>query len=343
MFMCDPFGRSDTASLINYGRNDIYETNYTLFFDVQPIDLAIHASTFELVKQRSADIQNRNLKQVGTIITSEKNSTQVDEICNLYGWQSRYYFFWGWAALDWYRGYDKTFLIKPPNERTIKKTFLMPNRILGGTRRHRLLLLYHIFKFNMTNNWISCPEICPGENVTVHSMASQLKFIYPDIEEVYAKQKFPIEFPNESGAPMHSCWLSLFNESEESLLYLVTETVGEGCRLHLTEKSFKPICLRMPFIIAGTCGSLQHLRSYGFKTFNTLWDESYDDETDDVIRMEKIANLLYSLDQLSIEEKQNLFNMAQDICEYNYKHFYNGGFEKILWEELINMLESINV
>jgi hypothetical protein len=97
----------------------------------------------------------------------------------------------------------------------------------------------------------------------------------------------------------------------------------------------------MPFIIVGTCGSLRHLRSYGFKTFSNLWDESYDDEKDDVIRLERIASLLRSLDELSVEGKQELFNAAQEIIEYNYKHFYNGGFEKALETELIAMLESI--
>jgi hypothetical protein len=45
----------------------------------------------------------------------------------------------------------------------------------------------------------------------------------------------------------------------------------------------------MPFVIVGTQGSLKYLRSYGFKTFGDLWDESYDDEPDDSKRIEKIA------------------------------------------------------
>ena len=55
---------------------------------------------------------------------------------------------------------------------------------------------------------------------------------------------------------MQSNQLSLFEQSAESLLYLVTETVASGRRQHLTEKTFKPICLQMPFIIVGCAGSL---------------------------------------------------------------------------------------
>ena len=154
------------------------------------------------------------------------------------------------------------------------------------------------------------------------------------------QQTFPLEFANESGAPMHSCWLSLFDESAESLLYLVTETVATGRRNHLTEKIFKPICLQMPFVVVGPRGSLKYLRDYGFKTFGHLWSEDYDDEINDIQRYEKLAFTLKALDVLPIEEKQRLFELAQEVCEHNFNHFYGGGFEKILWAELEGMLDE---
>ena len=124
------------------------------------------------------------------------------------------------------------------------------------------------------------------------------------------------------------------------MLYVVTETVATGRRQHLTEKTFKPICLQMPFILVGTCGSLEYLRSYGFKTFSDLWDESYDLESNDLERYLKIAQLLKELDSMSTHEKQNLFDRAKTICLHNYEHFYHGGFEKLLWTELTEMLDE---
>ena len=162
-----------------------------------------------------------------------------------------------------------------------------------------------------------------------------------DVEQVFAGAALPMQFAGETDHPMHSCWLSLFDQSAESLLYLVTETVATGRRHHLTEKTFKPIAMGMPFVIVGTQGSLQYLRSYGFKTFGDLWDESYDDEIHDDQRIEKISWVLRGLDAVPVEEKQRLFNLAQEICEYNYNHFYNGGFEKILWDELQGMLDHV--
>jgi len=346
MFLCDPFGRSDPDSIISYGDLSIRQKNYVFFFDQEPINLKRHAGTI----QRAQDINYlhrfaRKTEQLlpGCIVTSEKDSETVSQICDQYNIPSAYYFFHGWAALDWYRGYNQTFLMSSPPERIINKTFIMPNRIIAGQRQHRLLMLYHIFKNNLKDNWISCPAICPSENIDINTAVQSLSETYPDICDIFSQQIFPMQFPGETDHPMHSCWLSLFDESAECLLYLVTETVATGKRLHLTEKTFKPICLQMSFIIVGTRGSLKYLRSYGFQTFGNLWDESYDDEHDDIVRLEKIAQLLKELDALTQKEKQELFHASNDIIQYNYNHFYNGGFEKILWAELIHMLGTLPI
>jgi hypothetical protein len=338
--MCDPFGRSDPDSIKNYGSDTIHEHNYIFFFDQEPIHLNIHTATFDEVHNvRNPDLHYR-YQNIGVICTSERDSDTVDAICKKYNWKSLYYFFHGWAALDWYRGYDKTFLIRPWTERTISKTFLAPNRIVAGERQHRLEMLYHIFKNNMTHNHISCPAVCPVENISIQDAVQPLAKKYTDIESVFAAQLLPVNFAGETDHPMHSCWLSLFDESAESLLYLVTETVATGKRLHLTEKTFKPIAMGMPFIIVGTKGSLEYLRSYGFRTFEGIWDESYDQAEDDV-RIERIASLLRSLDELSAEAKQELFEAAHEVIEHNWNHFYGGGFEAVLWTELNGMLNDI--
>ena len=360
MFFCEPFGRTDPDSLVNYGSDDIPEHDYTLLWDQEPIHLNIHTATFECLITRNFDLHetckglNKKDKAaitagypqkstgdftVGSIITSERDSDIVDVVCKKYNWKSYYYFFHGWAALDWYRGYNRTFLIQPWQKRTISKTFLAPNRIVAGERQHRLEILYWIFRLGMTNNHVSCPAVCPAENISIMDAVQPLKTKYSDIETVFAQQSLPLNFKNEVGHPMQSCWLDLFDQSAESLLYLVTETVATGRRHHLTEKTFKPIAMGMPFVIVGTQGSLKYLRSYGFKTFGNLWDESYDDEPDDSKRIEKIAQVLKQLEGLE-EHRQDIFDSAHEIIEHNWNHFYNGGFEQILWQELQDMLNE---
>lgn len=338
LFFLDPFGSSDPNDLKNFGLDTI-EHNYIFMHDQEPINLALHRRLYDEVINRNRDLNNWQGPGKSMVIVSEKNSDNLDIVCGAHGWQPFYYFFHGWAALDWYRGYDKTFLIPAVTERRPQHTFLSPNRIIAGQRKHRLQLLYWIFKYNLAHNHISCPEICPAEKIHVLDAVGSLP--YQDCDQVFRSVQLPIEFAKETGHPMHSCWLSLFDEAADSLLYLVTETVAAGTRLHLTEKTFKPIALGMPFILIATAGSLEYLRSYGFKTFHALWDESYDLETNDDLRIEKVAHLLRGLDQLSISQRQDLLMQAAPVIEHNREHFYQGGFERVLWQEFTNMLHAI--
>jgi hypothetical protein len=306
-----------------------------LFWDQEPL----HKHTLDQTLSAFKKMYN------GThhIITSEYNSEMVEYLVNTYDFIPHYYFFHGWASLDWFRGYNRSFLIPPADQRQISKTFLAPNRIVAGQRKHRLLMLYHMFKNGLEHNWISCPAVCPAENISVLQAAETLSHTYPDIESVFVQADLPRSFPGEQEAPMHSYCLSLFDQTAESLLYVVTETVADGRRQHLTEKTFKPICLQMPFVMVAPAGSLEYLHRYGFKTFNHLWDESYDQETDMVKRIEIINQLLIDLDQLTTKEKQQLHLAAHDTVTHNYNHFYKGGFEQNLWIELKQMLEDLDV
>jgi len=341
-FHMHPIGASTPESIVCQGTQLAWEHNYITFFDAEPINLERFRQTFDTVRwELAADIhERRNAKNLGYFVTSEYASENVEELCSIYGWQPLYYFFWGWAALDWYRGYDRSFLIQPAAQRKISKTFLYPNRIIGGARRHRLELLYYVLGRGLTNNYISCPAVCPVEGVGIAELSAPLETEYPGISRILAAQA-PLNMPGESGHPMHSCWLSLFEQAEQSLLYLVSETVATGRRQQVTEKTFKPIALGMPFVIHACAGTLSYLRGYGFQTFGDVWDESYDSIQDDRERVRAIADLVTDLDQATPEQKQELWQACLPAIEHNRQHFYGGAFERLLWQEMTGMLGQI--
>ena len=345
LFYHDPFGYSDPDSILCRSQVTYKEeTSFIYCFDQEPLIPDYHSKTFDSVDQRNIRKleKNNNLTRIpGIIITSETASDNIDYICKQRNLRPFYYFFHGWAALDWYRGYDRTFLITPWTERKIQKTFFSANRIIGGLRQHRVLMLYHFAKLDLMNNWISASAVCPAENVPIGEIAQQYQDQYPDIVDVINGLDLPKLFPGEDTARMSSCWLDQFDLCAESLVYHVTETVYTGRRLQLTEKSFKPIALGMPFILSATAGSLAYLRGYGFQTFGEFWDESYDLETDDFVRAEKVAAVLKQLDDLSDQKKQELFRACWPVIEHNWNWFYHGGLESVLWLELTNMLDSI--
>lgn len=89
--------------------------------------------------------------------------------------------------------------------------------------------------------------------------------------------------------------------------------------LFLTEKIFKPIAHKHPFIVLGRPKTLSYLKDLGYRTFNTVIDESYDEETDDVLRMMMILKEIKRLCNLSGSEFEKFLFHAKRACDYNYK------------------------
>ena len=335
MYHCDPPGRTDPDSILCTGLDE-WEKNFVFIFDQEPLIPYLHNRTF-------ASLDFRNPCKNGMLITSEFESDNIDYICNQNNLQPFYYFFHGWAALDWYRGYNRTHLITPLQDRKITKTFFSANRIIGGLRQHRVLMLYHFQRLGLMHNWVSASETCPVEGTHIKQIAQHYHNTYPDIEQVISTIELPKLFPGEDEPRMSSCWLDQFDICAESLVYHISETVYTGRRLHLTEKTFKPIALGMPFVLTAPAGCLAYLKRYGFKTFSDFWDESYDNELDDNRRAEMVAEVLHKLDQLDQQQKQQLFEQCIPVIEHNWNWFYNGEFENVLWDELTKMLESMKL
>lgn len=313
--------------------------------DQEPIHLDLHADLFKDVHIRTLDILYEFRDPVPdyaskNVIVSERGEF-VKQLEEQYGWKSHYYFYHGWACMDWYRGYDKTFLIPRARDRKPTKTFISPNRIVAGKRDHRVLFLYNVFKHGLQDNWISAPRVCNYENVDISVIAKKYSDVYPDIEQVLQDADLPRMFPGEDTQVMSSYCLTNFDECADSLVYVPTETVYFGDRLHITEKTFRPIALEMPFVLMAPAGSLAYMREYGFKTFADIFGENYDLETDDIRRVEMVTALLKSLDSLSVKERQRIHSACLPIVEHNFNHFYNGDFTEVLWTELLEMLNGL--
>lgn len=88
----------------------------------------------------------------------------------------------------------------------------------------------------------------------------------------------------------------------------------------VTEKTVKPLLTGQPFVIAAVPGYLQYLKSLGFYTFDSLWDESYDQETNDHTRLDMIADLCVKLQDFDWNANRK---KIQRICNFNRLNFLN--------------------
>ena len=112
--------------------------------------------------------------------------------------------------------------------------------------------------------------------------------------------------------------VELYNNSK--FMLVVENILWDECDIHITEKITKPLMLGVPFIVAANYGFIQELHKFGFKTYNTLWDESYDAITNASDRFDAIVNLINQLD--SFDWTANADEL-EAIANHNKLNFFN--------------------
>lgn len=106
---------------------------------------------------------------------------------------------------------------------------------------------------------------------------------------------------------------------QNSLVSIITETNFSLPEVTLTEKSFKPIKEKHPFIIVGVPGVIESMKSLGYKTFSDFWSEDYDTIKDDRMRMQRILNICNEISKWTTEQQLDFKRKVQPILEHNWQ------------------------
>lgn len=101
-------------------------------------------------------------------------------------------------------------------------------------------------------------------------------------------------------------------------LDIVTETVFDYPYPFITEKTMRPITSKRPFIILGASGTLALLKSKGFKTFDTIIDESYDSIADHSDRFDSVTASIKEFVTQPIEKIRADVESISSILEHNF-------------------------
>jgi hypothetical protein len=111
------------------------------------------------------------------------------------------------------------------------------------------------------------------------------------------------------------------------LIDLVAETFTSGMTFFPTEKTFRPMLMKKPFIIMGPTNFLIYLRQMGFKTFYEFWDEGYDGY-DPRWKFQKIIELIEALSKKTKPELYQMYQDMQPILNHNYDLLINRTYNK---------------
>jgi hypothetical protein len=281
----------------------------------------------------------KNSKHVKILANSEHSAllNKFAEDNYFYNW---YYFFHGFAALDWYRDFQ---YVPQSYFNRFDKVFICYNHIISKLRSYRLHLVSNLIEQDLVqyghvslqlqdqvHSWrevITDPESMLSNRARLH------------INKILSTVSNPLVIDTDQPHGSLSAEVNL-DQLTSALWHVVTETVYYPEKLHLTEKIFKPIVARRPFILVGAPGNLAYLKSYGFKTFDRWIDESYDQEQDHYIRIEKITAELAKLCAMSPAMLEQMYQDMQSVLEHNFQHFYSS-FKTIIVNELVDNFQPL--
>ena len=98
---------------------------------------------------------------------------------------------------------------------------------------------------------------------------------------------------------------------------LVTETVFNTQYSFRTEKIWKAILMGHPWICVANSGFYRDMKLLGFKTFDSLIDESFDTIEHRRDRLERISQ---TIEDLCRSDLASFLGAAESICKYNQQH-----------------------
>jgi len=257
------------------------------------------------------------------LLHSEINSRDVDQFSEV-GFVPVYYWSHAVIARNWYRFAPHDVRLKTQNT---KKTFLVYCRDWTPNREYRLKFLDMLVSTGLTGDCVVSTQ--HTNNHGVHLKDYQIQDSRFEVDVGAILNSIPDNTSSSSSSADYDV-----NDITSTRVSVVLETVVDSSKIHLTEKILRAMACAHPFVLAAGPGALKYLRSYGFQTFGEFWDESYDEETDTVLRLKKIINTMQQIQNLSPDDWQKI----QCIADYNQQHFFSEEFTNQVTNELTQNL-----
>jgi len=327
-----PFGTMDNLSVQEYHPRGSRNLPHVLFYDQEPLWNTDLGNLYNLL---SISWSENSIK----ILSNSEQSDIKRTICRNRAMLDWYYFYHGFAALDWFR--DSQYI---NDQQDINNVFLCLNHLIKHERSYRISLLARLVHedilYRGTVSFHGSMNDCRQELVDSHTKIPQScqSLIRHTVLDKLDLPLYVDQSSMDGKASAHFGYQE-FKLWQRSFLHVVNETVFYDHKLHLTEKVFKPIVASRPFLLVAAPGNLQYLKNYGFQTFDRWWDESYDSIQDPSARLDAISQQLADVCRRPWTEILQMFKDMRPVLDHNKKHFF-GEFRKIITEELVDNFQS---
>lgn len=240
---------------------------------------------------------------------------------------------------DWFRGFyveyadlflndficmDPPYPLRLRNKKNFLKIKYSVSCLNNRNTIHRQLIATLLFKNKNSKttlnqyaggNYIYNNQLIVFDQLSENTQM-QLNIAIPYCDRHYRKQKFRQRRVEQHG-PIPMQYI------QQSFVNIVTETTFTVQYPYISEKSIKPMLCYRPFVLLGAPGCLKQLKSFGFKTFNDWWDESYDQIEDHTERFEKVYSIIQTLLQTDHKDLRAMLKEMGKVLTHNRRHVKN--------------------
>ena len=187
-------------------------------------------------------------------------------------------------------------------------------------RPHRIWMFYYLYKNNLLDDGLNSMNtfgnsFYEGKSISPEEQQELLKIL-----PMYPRKGLNDFMKGEFEGPLGGQYeRDLYHqETRDSWVSVVSEASYAENTCFISEKSFKPIAARHPFIMCGNKNSLTYLKELGYKTFEGFIDESYD-SMNTWERYQAIIDNLLKIKSMSEKQKLDWYASMQDILEHNFE------------------------
>lgn len=211
--------------------------------------------------------------------------------------------------------------LQPYNHKR-KHKFICLNR---RPHAHRLLLASYLEKYKNLGILTCCKETDNGNNIYFEASLKNCQQVYPKLWidfDVSFIDKLPLVYNDGINAADDNPTVDTNPDKfYNSWLHIVTETYGHNGQTFFSEKVFKPMIYWQPFILIGAHRDLKSLRSLGYKTFDGIIDESYDEVFNNQERLLVAFKEIERIISMDEDELKKMYDMCHDILLHNFYHW----------------------
>ncbi len=227
-------------------------------------------------------------------------------------------------------------------------------------KHHRYHLVSNLYHNNLLKHgFVSCQSYSShldnyAEIDNIYSMKEKLRKDGADIQqfiEFYNSLPYTVDVLTRDNFinQLHGAWTydpnpqTIFCSGyidelyKSSIIDVVTETALLDNHVNfISEKTFKSIMFKMPFIISGDKGNNKELLRHGFKLYDMLFDYSFDDFDSYIDRNNAITKQLKAYCEMPLEEFADRVKQddVQEVIQHNFELLSSNK----IWNDFIDSL-----